>query len=371
MTLSLNNEEIAGILDMRLCMEALEEGYRELGEGRAVNSPRIDILSPRRYVDDSGGAFPGSHMLKTMSAATSKYAAIRFLTDMLYWRESPGGRRRERTPESQTSYSVTRGLILLFSLDSGELLAVLSEGHIRNLRVGASAGLAARYLAKKDASRVGLLGTGYMARAHVEAIAQVRNIDRLRVYSPNAEHRERFAREIGDAIDAEVTPAASPEEALKESDIVILATNALSPVFKTEWLEKGMHVTCVRHCEIARDTYLRFDSIMLNSKKNFSVWHYESRSDEAGKLPEHILADYTLGYPPGDVSEIDWNSLADLPDLILRRHPGRLREADLTCFDNSVGFGLQFAAVAGKVYEVARDRGIGKEVAKESFPDLI
>ena len=100
MVLSLNNEEIVGILDMRLCMEALEEGYRELGEGRAVNSPRIDILSPRRYVDDSGGAFPGSHMLKTMSAATSKYAAIRFLTDMLYWRESPGGRRRERTPES-------------------------------------------------------------------------------------------------------------------------------------------------------------------------------------------------------------------------------------------------------------------------------
>src|SRR5207253_1818593 len=132
-----------------------------------------------------------------------------------------------------------------------------------------------------------------------------------------------------------------------------------------------MHVTCVRHCEIARDTYLRFDSIILNSKKNFDVWHYESRSDEAGELPEHILADYTLGYPPGDVSEIDWKSLPDVPDLILGRHQGRLREEDVTCFDNSVGFGLQFAAVAGKIYEIARDSGIGKGVAKECFPDLI
>lgn len=371
MVLALNNEEIAGILDMRLCMEALEEGYRELGEGRAVNSPRIDILSPRRYIDHSGRAFPGSHMLKTMSAATSKYAAIRFLTDMLYWRESSGGLRRERTPESQTSYSVTRGLILLFSLNSGELVAVLAEGHIRNLRVGASAGLAARYLAKKDASCVGLLGTGYMARAHIEAIVEARKINQVRVYSPNAEHREGFASEIGCAIDAEVAPAGSAEEALKGSDIVILATNALSPVFKAEWLEKGMHVTCVRHCEIAGDAYLRFDSIVLNSKNNFSVWHYESRSDEAGELPGHILADYTLGYPPGDVSEIDWKSLPDLPDLILGRHPGRTREEDVTCFDNSVGFGLQFAAVAGRVYEIARERGIGKEAPGEFFPDLI
>jgi alanine dehydrogenase len=371
MALALNNEEITGVLDMKLCMEVLEEAYKELGSGRATNGPRIDILSPRRYVDRSGIRFPGSHMLKTMSAATTKYAAIRFLTDMLYWRESASGLRRERTPESKTSLSVTRGLILLFSLDSGELLAVLGEGHIRNLRVGASAGLAARYLAKKDASSVGLLGTGFMARAHVEAIARVREINSVRIYSPNADHRERFRRELQGVIDAKIEPTNSAREALEGSNIVILATNALTPVLKTAWLEPGMHVTCVRHCEIAKDTYLRFDSIWLNSKHNFRVWHYESRSDEAGELPAHVLEDYTRGYPPGDVTEIDWDNLPDLPDLISGRHLGRLRDQDITCFDNSVGFGLQFAAVAGKVYEIARKGGIGKEIPKEFFPDLI
>lgn len=371
MALALNNEEIAGVLDIQLCMEALEEAYRELGSGRATNSPRIDVLSPRRYVDRSGVPFPGAHMLKTMSAATTKYAAIRFLTDMLYWRESAGGLRRERTPESQTERSVTRGLILLFSLDSGELLAVLGEGHIRNLRVGASAGLAARYLARKDASSVGLLGTGFMARPHVEAIARVRKIDSVRVYSPNPDHRERFCRELQGAVDARFEPTNSAREALEGSHIVILATNALTPVLQTAWLEPGAHVTCVRHCEIAKDTYLRFDSVWLNSKHNFRVWHYESRSNEAGELPMNILEDYARGYPPGDVTEIDWENLPDLPDLISGRHPGRLRDQDITCFDNSVGFGLQFAAVAGRVYEIARNRGIGKEIPKEFFPDLI
>ncbi len=371
MALALNNEEIAGIVDMRLCMEALEEAYRELGNGRAANSPRIDILSPRHYVDPSGRSFPGAHMLKTMSAATSKYAAIRFLTDMLYWRESANGLRRERTPESQTPYSVTRGLILLFSLHTGELLAVLGEGHIRNLRVGASAGLAARYLAKKDASQLGLLGTGFMARGHVEAIAQARKISHVLVYSPNAEHRERFQREVRGVVDAEVSPANSAEEAVRGSDIVVLATNALSPVLKTAWLRKGMHVTCVRHCEIEREGYLRFNTVVLNSKDNFRVWHYESKAEEAGDLPDYIFSDYTKGYPPGDVTEIDWESLPDLPDLLLGRHSGRSRETDITCFDNSVGFGLQFAAVGGKVYEIAKKRGIGREVPKEYFPDLV
>jgi ornithine cyclodeaminase/alanine dehydrogenase-like protein (mu-crystallin family) len=136
----LNNEEIRELLDMSICMEALDEGYRHLGEGSAVSSPRIDLLTPRCYVDPDGKAFPGCHMLKTMSGATPMYAAIRFLTDLLYWREAEGGLRRERTPESKTAYSVTRGLILLFSVTSGELLAILAEGHIRNLRVGAAAG---------------------------------------------------------------------------------------------------------------------------------------------------------------------------------------------------------------------------------------
>jgi ornithine cyclodeaminase/alanine dehydrogenase-like protein (mu-crystallin family) len=367
----LNNEEIREVLDMSVCMEALEEGYRHLGDGFAVSSPRIDLLTPRRYVDHEGRSFPGCHMLKTMSGATPKYAAIRFLTDLLYWREADGGLRRERTPETRNPYSVTRGLILLFSVATGELLAVLAEGHIRNLRVGAAAGLAARYLARTDASRVALLGTGFMAWAHLEAIALVRPVRTVKVYSPNSGHRSRFAHETRQALGLDVEPVSRPEEAVKGSSIVVLATNALNPVIEPSWIKGGMHLTCVRHCEIGRESYAKCDTVVLNSKGNFNVWHYEARSEEGGELPESVLLDYVKGYPPGEVTEVDWKKLPDLPDLLLGRHPGRAREGEITCFDNSVGFGLQFAAVGAKVYEIARERGVGKEAPAEFFPGLV
>lgn len=371
MVLVLSNKDIASVLDMRLCMEALDEGYRHLGDGFAVSSPRIDLLTPRRYFDPGGTAFPGCHMLKTMSGATPKYAAIRFLTDLLYWREANGGLRRERTPESKNSYSVTRGLILLFSVTSGELLAVLAEGHIRNLRVGAAAGLAARYLTRPDASSVGLLGAGFMARAHLEALSQVRKIKSIKVYSPNPDHRRRFSEETSRAIGVEIEPVNGPAAAVRKADIVVLATNALNPVIEADWIEKGVHLTCVRHCEIGKEVYAKCDTIVLNAKDNFRVWHYAARSQEAGGLPPRVLEDYERGYPPGDVTGIDWESLPDLPDLLLARHPGRTREDEMTCFDNSVGFGLQFAAVAGRTYEVAMEKGIGRDAPNDCFPDLV
>jgi ornithine cyclodeaminase/alanine dehydrogenase-like protein (mu-crystallin family) len=266
---------------------------------------------------------------------------------------------------------VTRGFILLFSVKTGDLLAVLGEGHIRNLRVGAAAGLAAIHLARKGDIRVGLLGAGFMARAHLDAIGLVRNIRAVKVYSPNREHRDRFAQEMSSALKINVEPVNDSERAIEGADVVILATNALIPVIDPLWLEPGMHITCVRHCEIGKESYARCDIIVLNSKKNFRVWHYASQSNQEDRLPEGILLDYEKGYPPGEVTDIDWDNLPDLPDLLLGRHPGRTREDEITCFDNSVGFGLQFAAVAGRTYEVAMEKGIGREAPKDCFPDLV
>ena len=371
MVLTLDNDQIERLLDMRVCMDALEETYRDLGRGAAISSPRIDLLTPQPYRDLRGQFFPGCHMLKTMSGATPKYAAIRFLTDLLYWRSTDVGLRRERTPETRNEYSVTRGLILLFSVATGELLAVLAEGYIRNFRVGGAAGLAARLLARKDASHVALLGTGFMARAHLEAIALVRPITAVKVFSPDPEHRSRFALETSRTLGLEVEPVSRPEDAVKGSSIVILATNALNPVIESSWIEKGMHITCVRHCEIGRESYAKCDTIVLNSKNNFNVLHYEARSQESGQLPENVLLDYVKGYPPGEMTDIDWKKLPDLPDLLLGRHPGRNTDEEVTCFDNSVGFGVQFAAVAGRVYEIARAKGAGKEAPAEFFPGLM
>ncbi len=370
MILAIDNTEAEQLLDMQMSLDALEETYRDLGTGASITSPRIDLLTPDSYVDDEGNRLPGAHSLKTMSASTQKYAAIRFLTDKLYWQERHGNFRRDRTPGTRRSHSVTRGLLFLFSLENGDLLALVSEGHIRNLRVGAAAGLAARYLAKVDASRVCVLGTGFMAGAHLDAMLKsVEGIRSVRVFSPNPDHRQHFIEDPRWEECPEVAAVDNAEEAVRGSDIVVIATNALTPVIRTGWLEPGQYLCTVRHCEIAPETFARFDVLAVNSRDNLGPTTFVARNQH-GPLPPQVLLDIEKGYPPGDAVNIDWQSVPDLPDLLLNRHPGRTDSEQITCFNNSVGFGLQFAALAGKVYEAAVSKGMGREIPEETFPDL-
>ncbi|MCY4441921.1 MAG: ornithine cyclodeaminase family protein [Deltaproteobacteria bacterium] len=370
MILAIDNAESQQLLDMDMSLSALEEAYKDLGTGAAITSPRIDLLTPDSYVDEDGNTLPGAHSLKTMSASTQKYAAIRFLTDKLFWHERGGNFRRDRTPGTQRAHSVTRGLLFLFSLETGDLLALISEGHIRNLRVGAAAGLAARYLAKPDASSVAVLGTGFMAGAHLDAMLNaVEGVKSVRVFSPNPEHRERFVEDPRWERCPDVAAAGSAEEAVRGSEIVIIATNALTPVIRTGWLEPGQYVCSVRHCEIAPETFGRFDVLAVNSRDNLGPTTFVAKNAH-GPLPKQVLLDIEKGYPPGDAVEIDWAHTPDLPDLLLGRHPGRANAEQITCFNNSVGFGLQFAALAGKVYEAAVRQGVGRQVPDDVFPDL-
>ncbi len=370
MILAIDNTETQRLLDMDLGMAAIEEAYRDLGTGVSITSPRIDLLTPDSYVDGDGNTLPGAHSLKTMSAATRNYAAIRFLTDKLFWQERNGNFRRDRTTGTRRAHSVTRGLLLLFSVENGDLLALISEGHIRNLRVGAAAGLAARYLARADASVLGVLGTGFMARAHMDAMLnEIKGIKSVRVFSPNPLHRKRFVEDSREEACPETVAVDSPEDAVRGSQVVVLATNALMPVIQTGWLEPGMYVCSVRHCEIAPETFGHFDVLAVNSKENLGPTTFVARN-AMGPLPQQVLLDIEKGYPPGDAVEIDWAHAPDLPDLLLERHPGRTDPAQIACFNNSVGFGLQFAALAGKVYEAAVSRGAGREVPDHVFPDL-
>ena len=369
MVLALDNRDVQRLLDMGRCISALDEAYRDLGAGAAVTSPRIDLLTPDSHVDADGAVLPGCHMLKTMSAATRKYAAIRFLTDKVFWRERGGVFRRERTPGTRRAHSVTRGLILLFGVEDGDLLALVSEGHIRNLRVGAAAALAARHLAGARAATVGLLGTGFMARAHLDALRTARNIESVRVFSPNPMHRQHFVRELETDGSLDAAAVDAPEEAVRGNEIVVLATNSLAPVIESDWLEPGMYVCSVRHCEIPPDAFRRFDVLAVNSRDNLGPDTFISRSREE-PFPEQVELDIEKGYPPGDAVEVDWRNVPDLPDLLSGRHPGRTDSAQIACFDNSVGFGLQFAAVAGTVYEAALRQGVGRELPNDCFPDL-
>src|SRR5690242_17939509 len=233
MPLFLDNRDVEQLLSMKTCMEALEILYRELGEGKAVAAPRSDIHVPTAAGDAAEA--PMAHYLKTMSGATPYFgtAALRFSSDIVAWRTA-GGLRREKLPTMPGNRWL--GIVLLFSSSNGELLAIMNDGVLQRMRVGGANGVATKFLARADASRVGLIGSGWQAGAQAMAVCEARNIQKIKVYSPTRANREKFAAETSGLVGVEIVPVDSQAEAVRDVDIVITSTNAREPFLGPEAL---------------------------------------------------------------------------------------------------------------------------------------
>src|SRR6202521_1244359 len=181
MTLILSNDEVEKLLTMPECIEVLEDAYVELSEGRGVNRRRSDCLVP-------SGRDDAVYSLKSMDGVIPKLGigAVRIDSDIV---TSPrqGGKVRA-APNGRYV-----GLVLLFSSASGEPLAILPDGVMQSIRVGATNGLGVKYLAREDARSVGILGSGWQAGAQLMAVCAVRGIETIRCFSPNRDHCEAFA----------------------------------------------------------------------------------------------------------------------------------------------------------------------------------
>ena len=142
------------------------------------------------------------------------------------------------------------GFVLLFSLKTGEPMALIHDFSMSAIRVGATTGVAHRALAKKDSKIVGIFGSGNEARTNLEAICAARQIELVKVYSSTKEHRNRFAEEMTELLNVEVQPITSPEAVVKGSDIVNVRQRSSSqPVFDGGWLEPGQLVTTIANTD--------------------------------------------------------------------------------------------------------------------------
>ena len=202
MTLLLSNDDVEAALAMPDCLEAMEVAYRDLGLMQGGNGIRSEVLTPTARDD-------ALYSLLTMSGVVPRFGigAVRINSDILTWPSSSGGMRRVKVPAAPNQRYV--GLVLLFSTHSGEPLAIYPDGIVQRMRVGATCGLAAKYLARPDARDVALLGTGWQAGGQVMAICAVRNIERIRCYSPHRERREAFARAMQAKLGIEISPVAT------------------------------------------------------------------------------------------------------------------------------------------------------------------
>lgn len=360
-TLFLNDQEVAELLTMADCMNVLEDAYKDIGLGTAVNAPRRDsfMLSSR---PDAYFSF------KTMEGGSErlKVMAQRINCDMITQPVIEGVRRRVKVPAAPGNRYV--GLIFLYSTETLELLAVMNDGELQRMRVAGVTGVGARHLSRRDSETAALIGTGWQAGAASLALAEARDLKELRVFSPNREHRERFAAQASKVTGLDVVPKDSVLEAVKKCDIVAAATNSHSPVMDGDHVEPGMHLTSIRRFEFDSKAWEASDLVFFTSltgsegfnpqaSKSWQASHHRSDVNEEMRLEEEMVGKYTA-------------KTHFLSDLLVGKAPGRESDNQVTLMHKNWGLGIEFASVGKWVYERALKEGLGMSVPTQQFSQL-
>lgn len=360
MTLLLNNDDIQRVLTPRMTREALQTAYRDLIDGEAVCRPRIDIRiptkSPQRFYQ--WGTMEGG--------STAGYFAIRLKSDVIYEQDYHGVRTQEKFAGRPGLFC---GLILLIEIETGVPVALINDGYLQHLRVAADGAIGTDILARKGPLTLGMLGSGGMARSHMEALMEVRDFKRIQVYSPTPANRRRFAAEMTGKYCVESVALDDPRDVYRGADILAACTDSVEPVIRGEWLEPGMHVISVggKPDAAARS---RFDLTLRLGTSPAPVGR-----------PELGTADEHLGYLARP-TDPNWRNVrmgkvaravtgggddVMLADIIRGRTQGRESDGQITYSERGNIQGVQFYAVAAAAYEAARQRGVGRELPTEWF----
>src|SRR5580692_2924709 len=353
MTLILSNDDADKLITMPECIDVLEEAYAELAEDRGVSRTRSDTFAPTSRED-------ALYSLKSMDGIIPKFGvgAVRINSDIVTWPKRGNNVRREKIPAAPGNRYV--GLVLLFSTETGEPLAIFPDGVMQRMRVGAANGLGVKYLARQDAKTVAILGSGWQAGAQLMAVCAVRDIATIRCFSPNAANRDAFARQMAETLGVEIIPVAQPEEAIAGADIVMCATNSVDHIFFERWIEPGVHLSSIKIPEIEPNAVKRADRVAVHV-------HDTKPIHAATKGIQPAETGSGRGWATADA--IDFSKLPTLPELIVGRAEGRQSDAEVTCFLNNIGLGYQFAAAGALFYRKAKEAGAGHDLPTDWFTE--
>ena len=316
MTLHITEADVRAVLTMPLAVEAVEEISRKQATGEV-------IVHPRRRFEFAGGGF-----FHYMAAAdfSSGFVAMK-------------------------QYTYVRGklrfLVPLYEMATGDLVAMMEADYMGQLRTGAASGVATKYLARKNSRVAGIIGTGGQARTQLEAVAAVRKLESARAYGRDGAKREKFCAEMSERLGIPVHPCSSAAEAVRGADIVSTATTASQPVVTGADLSPGVHINAIgaNHAhkrELDDEAVASADIIVVDS--------VEQSRQEAGDL---IIAFH------GD--EICWTGVKKLSEIVAGKASGRTSDTEVTLFKSN-GIASWDLAVAMKVYAMAREKKLGKEL---------
>jgi ornithine cyclodeaminase/alanine dehydrogenase-like protein (mu-crystallin family) len=322
LVLILSKSDIAGAVGMKQAVESVENAFEQIGLGFAVTPARPSV-EVARY---NGTLLIGSGYLSRGEALVVKVATS--------------------YPDNAKLGLATVGSILaLFDPGTGELLALMEGSYLTAIKTGAEGAVGAKWLARKNSRRVGIIGTGIQGEAQLWGLVETLKIDEALVYSRNEDRRRAFSDMATERFGIQVRATKSPEEVTVESDIVVAATTSATPVFKGESLKEGVHITGVGSFT---PRMRELDGVTIERAKR--VFVDNSEAAEVGDLKMAM-----------DEGRLERGSIIHLSEVVTGRVVGRRDESEITLF-KSVGGAAYDAAVAKVTYDLAVTKGWGRKI---------
>jgi ornithine cyclodeaminase/alanine dehydrogenase-like protein (mu-crystallin family) len=240
-----------------------------------------------------------------------------------------------------------QGAVLLFSGETGELMAMMNASAITAIRTAAVSGVATDILARGEACNLALIGSGVQARSHLAAMSQVRSLQRCRIASRRIEHAQEFVAEMSRDFAFPLEAAQTVKEALEGADLIVTATNAIEPIVKREWISTGAHLNLVGS---STANTREVDSATIAAASLF-VDRRESTTNEAG--------DYLFAVREGAIGPE--HIRAELGEVVTGNKPGRISPEEITLF-KSLGLAIEDLFAAQYLYERAKEAEVGSWV---------
>ena len=315
MAVFLTEADVKQVLTPEMALAGVDSAHRDLALGQALDTPRQRSRLPQTVLHILQGALPAQGVLG-YKAYTSNRSGNRFL-------------------------------VHLFDAASGRLKAVIESDYLGMMRTGAASGVAARWLARPDASVAGVFGSGWQAEGHVRAICAALPIELVKVWGRDAGKLRDFCARMSEQTGRRVLPAADAEDAVREADLLGTVTTAAKPLFDADWLKPGVHINAagsnalIRQ-ELSEQAVRRCDLITVDSVATALA--------EAGDL-----------LPLLEKGRLHSRQLIELGDIIVGRHSGRSGAEQITLFE-SQGMAIQDLAVAVRVLDAALALGLGRDV---------
>ena len=341
-------DEVKGVVTMAEAIAAVRQGFREWGENPEFNAPRRRIHVPTGVrVSVHQGGVPGA-------GATGLMTHCEWVKPFSDHQEYP---------------RLNHPVIVLYDAAEGELKAILigeitckelpDNVAVTGLRTAATSAVGTDLLARADAESAGVFGAAGQARNHLVALASIRKLKRIKVYSRTKENRVKFAAQMTPLLDLEIEPVSRPEDAVRGMDIILTATNSSVPVFEGGWLEPGAHVTSI----VGSNVGLVKGGFARAKRREIDDATLE-RSDVLGiaSVEQAIQDEQADIFDPVQRGILKWEQWVEIGSILAGKKPGRARPDQITLFKNNAGQGVADVALGALVLEKIKQRGGGKRL---------